>query len=83
MLALLECDTRKVGLVHNLGEDQVREDRQDLVGIEPHQSIASDLSLSGRGGLFRERYLEENRAGSAGRRSRKRESGLQVPGSLL
>ena len=41
------------------------------------------MYLLGRGGLFVERYLEKNRSGSAGRRSRKGESGLQVPGSLM
>ena len=42
MLALLEHNARKVGISHNLGEDRVQEDRQDLVGIERHRSIASD-----------------------------------------
>ena len=67
MIALLEHNARKVGLSHNLGEGRVREDRQELVGIERHQSIASDISLSGRGGLFVERFLKKNRADSAGR----------------
>ena len=85
MLALLECNAREVGLSHNLGEDQVWEDRQELVGIERHRSIASDRYLSGQGGLFVERFLEEKKIGQVRRvgRLRKRESGLQVPGSLL
>ena len=33
MLALLERNTHKVGIAHNLGEDRVREDRQELVGV--------------------------------------------------
>ena len=41
------------------------------------------MSLSGRGRSFVERYLEKNRAGTVSRRSRKRESGLQVMGFLL
>ena len=83
MLALLERNAREVGISHNLCEDRVREDCQELVGIERHRSITSNMSLSGQDGLFVEIFLEKNRAGSAGRRSRKRESGLQVPGSLL
>ena len=43
MLALLERNAREVGFSDNLGEDQVREDRQDLVGIERHRSILSDI----------------------------------------
>ena len=39
MLALLERNAREVGFSHNLGEDRVREDRQELVGIERHWSI--------------------------------------------
>ena len=66
MLALLERNAREVGLSHNVGEERVREDRQELVRIERHRSIASDMSLSGRGGLFAERFTEKkNRAGSA------------------
>ena len=45
----------------------MQEDLQELVGIERHRSIASDMFLSGRGGLFVEIFLEKNRAGSAGR----------------
>ena len=68
MLALLERNAREVGLSHNIGEDQVREDRQELVDIERHRSIASDRFLLGRGGLFVEIFLgKKNRAGSAGR----------------
>ena len=67
VLALLECNAREVGLSHNLGEDRVREDSKELVGIERHRSIASDMSLLGWGGLFVERFLEKNRAGSTGR----------------
>ena len=68
MLALLERNAREVGLSHNLGEDRVREDRQELVGIEWHRSIASDRALSGQGGLFVEIFLKKkNRAVSAGR----------------
>ena len=73
MLALLERNTRKVGLAHNLGEDRVWEDLQELVGIERHRSITRDMSLSGRGGLFGERYLERTghvcRVGGHGRES--------------
>ena len=61
MLALLEPNAREVGLSHNLGEEQVQEDRQELVGIEWRRSIASNRSLSGRGGLFVERFLEEKK----------------------
>ena len=69
MLALLERNACEVGISHNLGEDRVREDRQELFGIERHQSIVSDMSLLGRGGLFVERFIEEkeNRTGLAGR----------------
>ena len=52
MLALLERNDREVWITHNLGEDWVQEYRQELVGIERHWSIASDMSLLGRGGLF-------------------------------
>ena len=58
MLALLERNTRKFGIAHNLGEDRVREDLQELVGIERHRLITRDISLSGRGGSSGERYLE-------------------------
>ena len=69
MLALLERNACEVGLSYNLGEGRMREDREELVDIERHRSIASDRSLSGRGGLFVERFLEEkkHRAGSAGK----------------
>ena len=85
MLALLERNARKFGLSHDLGEDRVWEDRQELVGIERHRSTASDRSLSGRGGLFVEIFLEEKKTWQVRRvgRSQKRESGLQVQGSLL
>ena len=85
MLALLERNACEVGISHNLGEDRVQEDRQELVGIERHWSIASNRTLLGRGGLFVERFLEKEKKGQVRRvgRSRKRESGLQVPGSLL
>ena len=33
MLALLELNTLEVRFAHNLGEDWVREDRQELVGV--------------------------------------------------
>ena len=33
MLPLLECNTLEVGFSHNLGEDQLREDRQELVDV--------------------------------------------------
>ena len=33
MLTLLERNTLEVGLAHNLGEDRLREDPQELVGI--------------------------------------------------
>ena len=68
MLALLERNARKVGHSHNFGEYQVREYRQELVGIERHRSIASNISLLGRGGLFVEIFLEKNRSGSTGRK---------------
>ena len=46
----------------------MREDLQELVVIQRHLSIASDMYLSGRGSLFVERFLEKtkNRAVSAG-----------------
>ena len=59
MLALLERNTREFGLAHNLGEDRVREDLQELVGIERHRSITGDMSLSGRGGSFGERVYRD------------------------
>ena len=83
MLALSECDTREVGLTHNLGEDRVREDRRELFGIVRHRSIAREFVFIGSGRLVRGEISREERAGLACRRSRKRESGLQVPGSLL
>ena len=52
MLALLERNTHEVGLAHNLGEDRVREDLQELVRIERHRLIACDMFLSGQGGSF-------------------------------
>ena len=52
MIAQLERNTRKVGLAHNLGEYRVREDPQELVGIQRHLSIARGMSLSGWGGSF-------------------------------
>ena len=33
MIALLERNNIEVGFAHNLGEDGVREDRQELVGV--------------------------------------------------
>ena len=66
MLVLLERNAREVGLSHNLGEYRVQEGRQELVGIELRRSIASDRSLSGRGGLFVERFLEEKKQGRFG-----------------
>ena len=83
MLALLEHNAREVGLAHNIGEDRVWEDRQELVGIERHRLIASNMSLLGRGGSFVVRYVEKNRADLVGRRSQKRYYGMPVPGSLL
>ena len=59
MLALLEHNTREVGLAHNIGEDRVQEDRHKLVSIERHWSIARNMSLSGQGGSFGERYLDK------------------------
>ena len=76
MIAILDRNAREVGLSHNLGEDRVREDRQELVGIDRHRSIASDMSLLGRGGLFVDRFFDKNRAGSAGRKVA--EEGFQV-----
>ena len=73
MLALLERNTREFGLAHNPGEDRGRDDLQELVGIERHRSITRDMSLSGWGGLFGERYLERTghvrRVGGHGRES--------------
>ena len=43
MLALLERNARKVGFADNLGEHRVRENRQELVGVERHRSSVSDL----------------------------------------
>ena len=42
MIALLERKARKVGFSYNLGEYRVRENRQELVGIERHCSNVSD-----------------------------------------
>ena len=42
MLALLERNAREVGFAKNLGEYRVRENRQELVGIERHCSNVSD-----------------------------------------
>ena len=42
MLALLERNACKVGFSDNLGEDRVRKNRQELVGIERHGSISSN-----------------------------------------
>ena len=42
MLTPLERNAREVGFSDNLGEDWVREDRQELVGIERHWSILSN-----------------------------------------
>ena len=42
MIALLDRNASEVGFSDNLGEDRVREDRQDLVGIERHHSNFSD-----------------------------------------
>ena len=36
MLALLERNAREVGFADDLGEHQVREHRQELVGVERH-----------------------------------------------
>ena len=85
MLALLERNAHEVGLSHNIGEDRVWEDRQELVGIEQHRSIAIDMSLSGRGGLLVERFLEKYRAGSSGRKvaeERVRVSGTGVSSGM-
>ena len=61
MLAILERNAREVGLSQNLCKDRVRDDRKELFGIEWHRSTASDIYLSGWGGLFVERFLEENK----------------------
>ena len=85
MLALLERNAREVGLSKNLDEDRVREGRQELVGIERHWSISSDrLYWVGAACSWRD-FSRENKTGQVWLvgRSRKRESGLQVPGSLL
>ena len=42
MLALSELNACEVGFSNNLGEDRVREDRQELVGIERHWSNLSN-----------------------------------------
>ena len=42
MLALLERNACEVGFSDNLSEYRVREDRQKLVGIQPHRSNLSD-----------------------------------------
>ena len=84
MLALLESNAREVGISHNLGEDQVREDRQELVRIERHRSIASDRFYRA-GAACSWRDFREKKTGQVRRvgRSRKRESGFLVRGSLL
>ena len=85
MLALLERNAREVGLSDNLGEDRVQEDRQELVGIERHRSISSDRLYRVRAACSWRDFLRKNKTRQVWRvgRSRKRESGLQVPGSLL
>ena len=85
MLALLERNACEVGLSDNIGEDRMREKRQELVGIERHRSISSDrLYRVGVACSWRDFY-RKNKTGQVWRVgwSRKRESGLQVPGSLL
>ena len=85
MLALLERNACEVGLSDNIGEDRVREDRQELVGNERHRSIWSDrLYRVWEACLWRD-ITRKNKTGQVRRvgRSRKRESGLQVPGSLM
>ena len=42
VLALLERNAREVGFADNIGEHRVRENRQELVGIERHRSSVSD-----------------------------------------
>ena len=65
MLAQLERNAREVGLSDNLGEDRVREDRQELVGIERHQSISSDrLYRVGAACLWR--YFSKKKQGRFG-----------------
>ena len=83
MFALLERNAREVGLSHNFGEDWVREDRQELVGIEQHWSIANDMYLSGRGCLFVDRFLEKNRTGSVGTKVTEEKVRVASPGSLM
>ena len=43
MLALLERNAREVGFANDLGEHQVQEHRQELVGAERHRCSVSDL----------------------------------------
>ena len=85
MLALLERNARKVGLSKNLGEDPVREDRQELVGIERHWSILSDRLYWVVAACSWRDFSRKKKTGQVRRvgRSRKRESGLQVPRSLM
>ena len=85
MLALLDLNAREVGFSDNIGEDRVMEDRQELVCIERHRSISSDsICRVGEACLWRD-LLRKKKTGQVRRlgRSRKREFGLQVPGSLL
>ena len=85
MLAMLEHNDCKVGLSHNLGEDRLWEHRQDLAGIELHRSIASDrIFRIGAACSWRD-FLRKKKTGQVRQvgRLRKRESGLQVLGSLL
>ena len=85
MLALLERNVRKVGLSDNLGEDRVRKESPELVNIERHRSILSNrLYRVGSACSWRD-FLREKKTGQVRQlgRSRNRDSGLQVPGSLI
>ena len=83
MLALLERDTRGVGLAHNLGEEQGA-GRPQRVGWNWAALVdCAQYVFIGLGRLVRIEISWKDRAGTAGRRSWNRESGLQVPGSLL
>ena len=85
MLALLECNAREVGFSDNLGEEWVQEYRQELVGIERHRSISSDgIYRIGVAYLWSD-FSRKKKTGQVWRvgRSRKRESRVQVPGSIL
>ena len=43
MLALLERNAREVGFTYDLCEHQVREHRQELVGVERYRCGVSDI----------------------------------------